>query len=492
MTDADGRSKRSIVAGYASVLSGDVGRLLVFALFIPVLVRTVGSAGYGTYALVMATFMVLRKLLNLGLFEATKAYVSRTSGRERVRYVLTSLAIQLVVLVVALPVFLFAVTVASLDGSLAASLQLIAVALVGEQLYLFGRGVSHGCNSETVVELLVPVRSVLLAVVGIGLAVAGYGVPGVFAGFATAFLLTGVASTVRGLSLVDVFPSPPMPDPEAARTLVTFGLPSMVLVLLTAGLYKIDVFLVSYFLSATDTGLYRAALQVTEFIWAVALAMEMVMIQTTSPLWDRGRRDRVSELTAEFLTYVVVLTTLLVVGVFVLGPSFVGLYFGPEYEQSSRALRILLPGVFGFAVARVIWPVLQAGGYLRGVVLATAAATVANVVLNVLFIPRFGIVGAAAATSLSYGGMAVAHSALAYHVGLRPLSGLPAVRIGAGALVTALVLLALDPLLSPPVALVVLPPVGLAVYALCIFGSGAVSVEQVLSLLRAETGQPAE
>lgn len=483
MTGEDGRSKRSILAGYASVLTGDVGRYAVFALFVPLLVRVVDSGDYGQYALVMATFMLLRKALNLGLFDATKTYAARTAGRDRVEIVVTALAVQVGVLIVALPVLYGASTVLPIDPVLATSLQLVLVTLVGEQLYLFGRGVMHAMEREAFVEALIPVRSVLLAAIGLSLAATGYGVPGVFAGFAVAFLLTGVVAAVVAIRRVGALASTPRPTRAVATRLVRFGVPSMVLVLLTAGLYKIDVFLVSYFMTDTDTGLYRAALQVAEFIWVASLAMEMVMIQTTSELWERGERDRISALLSQMLTYVVVVTSLLIVGVFVLGDEFLGLYFGAEYAESAVPLRILLPGVLGFAVARVVWPVLQAGGHLRGVVAATGVATLANVALNVALIPPFGIAGAAVATSVSYGGMAALHGAVARTVSLRPFAGIPVVRIGATAGLTGLVLVAVNTLLSPLAALLVLPPIGLCVYGAGIFGLGVLSVDRTRAFL---------
>ena len=182
----------------------------------------------------------------------------------------------------------------------------------------------------------------------------------------------------------------------------------------------------------------------------------------------------------------VALGVALTVGVFVLGDQFLTLYFGPEYEESIRPLRLLLPGILGFAVARVVWPVLQAGGHLRRVLLATGTAVVTNIVLNLLLIPRFGLTGAAIATSISYGGMALLHGGAAHLASLHPFEGLSSVRIIFSGAVTLVVLSAAEELLSPPVSLLVIPVVGLLVYALCIFGTGVLSLRAVSSSIVAE------
>jgi len=473
-----------ILSGALSVFTGDLGRLLIFAAFVPLLVRTVGEAGFGRYALVMATFLPSRKVLNLGLFEATKTYAAREDGNERERVITTSFALHLGSLLLGIPLIAVLITVVT-DGALARALYLMLGAVVGEQLYYFGRGVLHAYKREALVEPLIPVRSLLLAVVGLSLAAAGYGVPGVFAGFATGFLLTGLVSTALAFREADMYPSPNrLAVGSYAGPLVRFGVQSMALVLLLTSMYKVDVLLVSYFRTATETGHYRAALQVSEFMWVVSVAMELVMIQSTAALWERGAIEEITALLSRYLRYVVVATVLLVAGVFVLGEQFLTVYFGPPYEASVRPLRLLLPGVLGFAVARVIWPVMQAGGHLRRLLVATGAAVVLNVVLNLALIPRIGIVGAAVATSTAYGSMAITHVLAARSLDVRPMMGLPAGRVLLLGALTIGVLVVLEPLGPWWIDLSVLPLVGLGVYAVGVTALGIVTVEEVKELVR--------
>lgn len=475
----------AILKGYLSVFAGDLGRLLVFAAFVPLLVRTVGESGFGRYALVMALFLPSRKVLNAGLFEATKTYASRNEAAERHRVVTTSFALHVGTLALGIPLFAGLATLLT-DGSLRSALYLMLGAVVGEQLYYFGRGVLHAYKREALVEPLIPIRSVVLAVVGLTLAANGYGVPGVFAGFATGFLLTGLVSTGLAFREAGVLPSRRrLAIGDYAGPMLRFGVQSMALVLLLTGMYKIDILLVSHFLDATRTGHYRAALQVSEFIWVVAVAMEMVMIQSTAKLWKQGATDRLTDLTSRLLRYVVVLTALLVAGVFVLSEQFLTVYFGPPYQASVTPLRVLLPGVFGFAVARVIWPVLQAGGHLRKLLVATGTAVALNVVLNLLLIPRVGIVGAAVSTAIAYGSMAVTHVLAARSVDLRPLEGLPIGRVFFLGAVTVGVLVALEPLGPWWIDLGVLPWIGLAVYAAGTVVLDVVDPEEVRELVLA-------
>jgi len=473
-----------VLKGVVSVFGGDLGRLLVFAAFIPLLVRAVGDSNYGYYALVMATFLPLRKLFNMGLFEASKMYVTRAEGDVETTLTASSLLLHAGVLAVGLPVFVLVVLVVPLPGPLERSYLVVSLALAGEQLYNFGRGVLHSQGRESLVEPLIPLRSVILSVVGLGLANAGYGVPGVFGGFATGFLVAGIAATGFALREVGVPVRALLAVDRASLVkLARFGLPSMAMAIAIIGLYKTDVLLVGYFGTPSQTGYYRAALQVSEFIWVVAVAMEMMMIQTTTTLWRDGEHDEITRLLGRAVKYVVVLTTLLVVGVAVLGDEFLSLYFGQGFVASERPLLVLLPGVLFFAVARVVWPVLQAGNHLRGLLVIIWSSLATNVVLNLVLIPRLGIVGAAVATSFSYGLMAVLHVWLARREGVSPLSRLPAVRVVAIAGVTFGALTVIDGSLGTLESLVVVPLCGLVLYSLLVVVLDVVPVSEARDLV---------
>ena len=84
-------------------------------------------------------------------------------------------------------------------------------------------------------------------------------------------------------------------------------------------------------------------------------------------------------------------------------PLVVGLY-GDEYRGAVVPLVLLVPGVISWSLAKVLSQHLV---YQRGIrwlpAVYAVAGMVTNIVLNVLLIPRWGIVGAALASMMSYG-----------------------------------------------------------------------------------------
>ena len=139
---------KSIIRRYISVFAGDLGRLVVFAAFIPLLVRIVGENGFGVYALGMALFIPLRKVLNFGLFDATKNHLSRTKSNHRPQVISASFWLHIALLLIGIPIIFVISVILSINDDFFISFIFILVAVVGNQFFNFGRGVLHSYQLE--------------------------------------------------------------------------------------------------------------------------------------------------------------------------------------------------------------------------------------------------------------------------------------------------------------------------------------------------------
>jgi O-antigen/teichoic acid export membrane protein len=172
------------------------------------------------------------------------------------------------------------------------------------------------------------------------------------------------------------------------------------------------------------------------------------------------------------------------IGLAALADRFVPLYYGESFVAATAPLVVLLPGTVGFAAARPLQAINQGSGRIRALVAASGAAAVLNLALNAAFIPQFGMIGAAVATSVGYGSMFVFLVWAARHIGYDPLDDFRAVRITVTALVAAPFILVLDGLLAHDIlALLVVPPVGCAIYSGAAVATGALDSRELLDLL---------
>ncbi len=88
--------------------------------------------------------------------------------------------------------------------------------------------------------------------------------------------------------------------------------------------------------------------------------------------------------------------------VLLVAQPLVEVVFGPEFLPSVTPALWLLPASIAFAIYSVVLSYYYSIGSLTVVVLVPLVGLVANICLNLLLIPLYGIVAAAVASSFSY------------------------------------------------------------------------------------------
>lgn len=482
---------RNIIRGFLSVLGGRAGRMVVSVLVTPLLVRALGSQGYGDYALVMSAVTLLMILVNAGIFDGIRKYIAEErSMTDWEEYVFGFYARLAGVLVGTAAVVLVVVTHLGLIDWLFGErfrtyFYVLAMLIIGNQSYELVRGTLMGFGQEHYSEPLVVINNIIFSIVGVGLAYLGYGVTGALFGHLVGTLgvtVLGLVFLRNHLSLSSVFRSSPSTFPR--RELFSFNTLSVVLIFLTSSLYQVDILLLQPLSGSEQTGQYKAALVVAEFLWFAPTAIQLVLLQATSEMWTSHDTEHITTISARVTRYVLLLTALMALGLAALADPFVPLYFGAEFTAAIEPLLLLLPGVIGFAIARPIYAIGQGKGDLRILIIATGVAATLNVVLNLLLIPRFGMHGAAVATSIGYGSMAGLHVWSARRIGFNPIADLRLGRVALCTLGAAPVILGLAYVIPwSYVSLFVVPPIGFVVYVGLAFMTGAVDRDETQQLV---------
>lgn len=418
--------------GVLSVAAWYGTKIAASALSAPILARLLSTSGYGEYAYYVAVMMVAWPLANVGTLPTLAKYVAEQPDDVGRRSAL-SLFTGVVNLASTLTVASLVALLIAPGGRMEVGARLVVVAVVGsivlEQAGYFGCGILYGVHREELASLPGGVGAMLGPFVGVALAWLGLGLAGALLGVLAANLVVAVGTLRYAGRYVEW---------RAARStlahlprsgVMRFGLSSMLHATLVLVLYRADIVLIRNLSTDTQTGLYAAATQWSGFVAFLPLAVQAMMLQSTSPLWTAGRPDAITEMLSRLVRYVAMATGLPLLIVFVFADPILALYFGPDFAAASPALRILVPGMFGYFLARVMWPVLQASGHTTALVIVMAAATGGNLILNVLLIPAWGSVGAAAASCVSYGSVVFVYARILEGLGVRPFRGLRADRL---------------------------------------------------------------
>jgi O-antigen/teichoic acid export membrane protein len=162
-----------------------------------------------------------------------------------------------------------------------------------------------------------------------------------------------------------------------------------------------DTILIGYFMSNADVGIYRTAFQLTAVATFTTLAFHTVLYPKIS-MW--GTKEKVLEIEtslARAFTYSLILAIPACIGGWILGERLLYFLYGASFVAGASAFYFLLlvqvVNVFMFLGTMS----LNALNRPKDAFWITVTAAIANIFLDIILIPIFGITGAAIATLIA-------------------------------------------------------------------------------------------
>lgn len=399
--------------------------------------RLLGAAALGLYDLAWTLILIFSHIARGGLQVAVVRFGTPMWSRGRRTslrgLVLRGLTVPLVLGTVVATVLYFAAPWLALTvfgkPDLANAIRIVAplVPVASGLAVLAGAAQATQRMGYTVLtrDLAEPVLQVSLFLVlwalGYGLAAALWGalVGGVLA-FVLALVLVWRLTRLRG----EVSVEPQASGETTLRQLVLFSLPVAISGMLAAYLLWVDRLLMGYFRPAAEVGIYAAAAQFGILFALLLHGFNTMFTPMFSDLLDRGETERMRELYRVSTKWGLYLLLPLMIVLAIQPEVALGGLFGAQFALGGRALQILLIGQFINVLSGQVGMVLILSGRQRLWMTLTAVALALNIALDLLWIPRFGLEGAAAASSLALVLLFGSGLALAWRrLGIFPLDG---------------------------------------------------------------------
>ena len=247
---------------------------------------------------------------------------------------------------------------------------------------------------------------------------AGWGLQGALIGFAAALAVTTVLAFLPLRSFVNEGSAAAV---VSSHQLMRYSVP-LVLALLCASLgNRSDILLLGYFASPTQAGIYGAAFQTASIIALVLQSFESILQPLFSNRLARADLAGLNKLYQDMLRWVGIVSVPLFLLMSVCAKPILSLY-GAEYEVGVWCLILLSFAQCVNSLTATAHSVLVLAGYSRVVMWNSAAIAVLQILLNVYWIPRYGVIGAALATSVSLIGVNLVRAFEAYLlIGLQPV-----------------------------------------------------------------------
>lgn len=217
----------------------------------------------------------------------------------------------------------------------------------------------------------------------------------------TAAAITGGSITVNALVMIGRFRRDfgtlrPRVDLKVWREILAAATPMAVGVFAWAIFTHLDVVMLGFLAPHTDVGWYSAAVKIQTLANLVGnIVMNAFLPQLAAAYGELGpMRDRMRA----YASVMLAVGGLVVAGGFTLAPVILGTLFGDAYAPATLALRLLMLASAVVYANMILGNPLLVWHRQTGYMIAMLSGGALNALLNVWWIPRYGIEGAAMAT----------------------------------------------------------------------------------------------
>ncbi|MEO6715304.1 MAG: flippase [Mycobacteriales bacterium] len=378
-----GRATLLLLSRAIGVLLGVVTTVLI--------ARKLGPTAFGTFALGLVLLQLGGLVTDLGMHSLLVRESDRDPSLQRALLVWSErvrlLAGALVALVLA------GVVLATVDGGRERLAVIAIVAALPLQALSLGTAVMQQRLLLSWISMLVLVQSVVYVVVVGALYVANASVLGFalgYLGFAASYAVLVSVSARRLLHEVRNTLTW-----TQFRALVGDAVPISVAAVIISVYYRVDSLLVYNLSTPDDAGAYAVAFRFLDHAQLVPLTLSTLFL----PLLTRrhSQAEPVAEVVEEYVRLSLLLTVP-VVGVGMLAAGPIISLFGSEYAESVVLLRLVLPAFVGIGLGYVFASVAVVHRRGRSQLRVAVGALVANIALNLAFIPQHGARAAAIIT----------------------------------------------------------------------------------------------
>ena len=375
---------------------------IVFGFLAMVLIaRVLGKEGQGQYTLAILLPTLLYTLMNSGVPVSTVFFIGQKKYSDEEIYsttIYSTLILSLLSILIGLVVVFFFKDYffASLTtGLLFSTLLIIPLIYLQKNLQTYFQG-KEDFKSYNMIIILNQLGLLIFSLVFVWYL--QLGIEGAILGFACSQLIMVLVSVVfmyrdYRLGFPKLFSSTYFKDS------LFFGLKGHLSNVLSFINYRIDMFLLAYFIDDIAVGIYSIAVLLAERIWLVSQSVSSVLFARVANLTSEKEQNIFTSLASRNTLFI----TLLGGGFLALISHWLILtFFGTEYSESIEPFLYIIPGIILFSMSKVLANDFIGRGFPEINTYIALITALTNLVLNLWLIPIYGTKGAAISTSTSY------------------------------------------------------------------------------------------
>lgn len=188
------------------------------------------------------------------------------------------------------------------------------------------------------------------------------------------------------------------------RKALHYSLPLIGFELATYVLALGDRYLIQYFLKAEAVGVYSAAYNLSQCIAADLLSgpLRLAVVPIYFSIWERYGDEKTCDFLNKVMNYYIIIGIPMIFGFYCLRGEIMTLLASTKFIESKDIIPFVFPGMIIYGAHFIYGAGLYIQKKTTFLFYCIIIAGVVNLTLNIILIPRLGIMGSALATLISY------------------------------------------------------------------------------------------
>jgi O-antigen/teichoic acid export membrane protein len=183
------------------------------------------------------------------------------------------------------------------------------------------------------------------------------------------------------------------------KSMVRLGIMNALAIFIMQLNYRVDILMLKKMSTLEQVGFYSLATQIAEQIWHIPYAIETIIMSRSA---NTKEHHNINRTVASIFRVSLLAGILGCIIIFFVSPFLIPLVFGREFIHSVPLIQAILPGILLLVAFRILNSRLIGMGKPQNAIWTFFPALLLNIGLNILWIPRYGALGSAWATNVSY------------------------------------------------------------------------------------------
>ena len=185
------------------------------------------------------------------------------------------------------------------------------------------------------------------------------------------------------------------------KELFIFSFPFIFAGVLTLVIKWTDVFMIGYFRTISEVGVYNVALPTANLLVIVPTALMALFMPIITEFYSKRKFIEISIISRITSKWIFFFNFPIFLLIFLFSKEILRIMFGSEYVVGNSALLILIIGYMMLSLVHIHNSILIMMKKTKIIFYISLISAVVNVILNYYLIPKYGIIGGGIATSFS-------------------------------------------------------------------------------------------